>query len=204
MGLSDRCGTALPRAEALHRAIVNECRARGCHGVLADFDAPRCAGRLAFLERLARSLSAQGMTLYCPLALPAEGAALLVGTAVSGGSLRALLEETICRYSAQRLALDLERVQMDFPLPCATGRGTPLTHKELLTLQKQHPASVYYSRELMAKYFTYTAEDGTHFVLFDDVETLHRKVRLAQSLGIREAFVMYPEVADILPELGRW
>ena len=54
----------------------------------------------------------------------------------------------------------------------------------------------------MAKYFTYTAEGGTHFVLFDDVETLRRKVRLAQELGIQKAFLMYPEVADLLPELG--
>ena len=107
------------------------------------------------------------------------------------------------RCGPERLALDLERVQMDFPLPCPTGCGTPLTHGELLSLRTRYPSSVYYSRELMAKYFTYTAEGGTHFVLFDDVETLRRKVRLAQELGIQKAFLMYPEVADLLPELGR-
>ena len=30
----------------------------------------------------------------------------------------------------------------------------------------------YFSRELMAKYFTYSAGNSTHFVLFDDAETL--------------------------------
>ena len=205
MGLSDRCTGALPRADALCRAIVCECARRHFRGVLADFETnPYSSDRLSFLSRLSARLSARGMALYCPLSLPGEGAALLVGTGLSGGSLRALLEETACRYGAERLALDLERVMMDFPLPCPSGCGTPLTREELLALREKHPSSVYFSRELMANYFTYLTENGTHFVLFDDTETLRQKVRLAQSLGIREAFIMYPEVADILPELGRW
>ena len=37
MGLSDRCAGALPRADALCRAIVCECARRHFRGVLADF-----------------------------------------------------------------------------------------------------------------------------------------------------------------------
>lgn len=203
MGLSDCCAAPLPRAEALCRAIVNECRTRGYDGVLADFDAPRPDDRTAFLSRLGRALAARGLRLYCPLALPANGAALLVGTAVSGGSLRTLLEESVSQWGAQRLALDLERIRMDFPLPCPTGCGTPLTQEELLALRRKHPSSLYYSRELMANYFTYTEESAGHFVLFDDAGTLRQKIRLARELRIREAFLMYPEVADILPEIER-
>ena len=90
---------------------------------------------------------------------------------------------------------------MDFPLPCPSGCGTPLTREELLALREKHPSSVYFSRELMAKYFTYSAGSGTHFVLFDDAETLRQKVRLAQGLGIQNAFLMFPEISDLLPEL---
>ena len=53
----------------------------------------------------------------------------------------------------------------------------------------------------MAKYFTYSAGNSTHFVLFDDAETLRQKVKLAQNLGIQTAFLMFPEVVDLLPEL---
>ena len=193
MGLSDRCTGAIPRIATLSPSIVAECVKRGFQGVLAD--------RLSFLSHLSARLSARGMALYCPLSLPAEGAALLVGTGLSGGSLRALLEETACRYGAERLALDLERVMMDFPLPCPSGCGTPLTREELLALREKHPSSVYFSRELMAKYFTYSAGNGTHFVLFDDAETLRQKVKLAQNLGIQTAFLMFPEISDLLPEL---
>ena len=181
MGLSDRCSGSIPRADALCRAIAAECVRRGFQGVLADFESP-----------------AHGLALFSPLILPAEGAALLIGTGISGGSLRVLLEENINRYGAAHLALDLERVMMDFPLPCPTGCGTPLTREELLSLRQKHHSSVYFSRELMANYFTYSAERGTHFVLFDDEETLRQKVSLAQRLGIPSAFVMYPEIADLL------
>ena len=177
MGLSDRCTGAIPRIDTLCRTIVAECVKRGFQGVLADFETNPYSDRLSFLSRLSARLSARGMALYCPLSLPAEGAALLVGTGLSGGSLRALLEETACRYGAERLALDLERVMMDFPLPCPSGCGTPLTREELLALREKHPSSVYFSRELMAKYFTYSAGSGTHFVLFDDAETLRQKVQ---------------------------
>lgn len=199
MGLCDQGAPSLPRADALLRAIVAECRKNAFAGVLADFDAPRSAARLPFLDRLSHALRAQGMTLYCPLALPADGATLLVGTAVSGGSLRALLESAVNRFGAPRLALDLERVRMDFPLPCPSGRGAPLTQLALDALRSRCPASVYYSRELGANYFTYPAPSGTRLVLFDDADTLRRKCALAQSLGIGEAFVMYPEVSDLFP-----
>ena len=198
MGLADRRNGPLPRLDALCHAIVHECVQRRFRGVLADFDAGPCSDRLPFLSRLSRCLSARGIRLYCPAALPTDGATLLIGTAVSGGSLQSLLERSINHFASERLALDLERVQMDFPLPCPTGCGTPLRHEELLALQQKHHASIYYSRELAANYFTYPTERGTHFVLFDDAETLRRKVRLAESYGIREAFVMYPEICDLL------
>ena len=92
MGLSDRCTGAIPRIDTLCRTIVAECVKRGFQGVLADFETNPYSDRLSFLSRLSARLSARGMALYCPLSLPAEGAALLVGTGLSGGSLRALLD----------------------------------------------------------------------------------------------------------------
>lgn len=77
---------------------------------------------------------------------------------------------------------------MDFPLPCPSGCGTPLMREELLALREKHPSSVYFSRELMAKYFTYSAGSGTHFVLFDDAETLRQKCALRKDLAFRQRF----------------
>ncbi len=61
--------------------------------------------------------------------------------------------------------------------------------------------SVFYSHDLCAKYFTFTDVEESRFVLFDDADTLRRKLRMGQDLGFTAGFLMYPEVEDILPEL---
>lgn len=126
---------------------------------------------------------------------------VLIGTAVSGGSLRELLEDAVRLYGAKRITLDVQRLAMDFPLPCPSGEGRILTRRELATLRARSSAPVYFSRELCARYFTYCAGPEARLVLFDDARTLREKLRLARSLGIEDAFFMYPEIEDILEEI---
>ena len=40
--------------------------------------------------------------------------------------------------------------------------------------------SVFYSHDLCAKYFTFTDAEDSRFVLFDDADTLRRKLRMGQ------------------------
>ena len=41
----------------------------------------------------------------------------------------------------------------------------------------------------------------THFVLFDDADTLHRKIALGAELGIPAGFLALPEAMEALPRL---
>ena len=118
---------------------------------------------------------------------------------VSGGTLAACLEDGIRRYGAGRLALDLERLRLDFTLPHSANVRRPLTASELRRLREGK--SVYFSEELCARYFTYRTGSENHYVLFDDAQTLRKKAALAENRGIREGFFMLPEVADIAGEL---
>ena len=115
---------------------------------------------------------------------------ILVTTAVSGGSLRELLESAIAQYGAKRLVTGMERVAMDFSLPCPSGEGTPLTPRQLAELRRDCGASVFFSESLCAKYFTCRRGGVWHFILFDDEETLRRKEALARSLGIESVFLL--------------
>ena len=124
---------------------------------------------------------------------------MLLCTALSGGSLQGRLEETCAAYGAQRLALDLERLMMDFPLTCPSGEGIRLSREELAI--RMQGRSVFYAEDLCARYFTYRRGGQTHFVLFDDAGTLRRKIEMGQALGIREGFVMLPEVEDLTGSL---
>ena len=50
-----------------------------------------------------------------------------VNTAISGGTLRTMLVDACNAFGRGRVALDIERLRMDFLLPSPTGEGTPLT-----------------------------------------------------------------------------
>ena len=73
------------------------------------------------------------------------------------------------------------------------------TEEELRRLREGK--SVYFSDDLCARYFTYRKGGETRFVLFDDAETLRRKLRVARESGIPDALCVYPEVQDLLPRL---
>ena len=197
------CAEAFPSAaaEPLSRTIMNRCLCRSFSGIVLD--APGAVS--STVTALARQLQPLCQTYRRQLWLPEEyadavpGSAMLLCAALSGGSLAQRLEEACARYGAERIALDLQRLAMEFPLPCPTGEGTPLTVQELV--QRQKSAAVYYCGELCARYFTLRHDGRTRFVLFDDADTLHRKWQLAASYGIADAFVMWPEVADIAETL---
>ena len=199
MGLSDRCKKPFSRSHALLRTILHECETRQFDGVFADFEPSPPPDRAPFLEQLGAALSQRGKRLYAPLSMPSGS--VLVSTAISGGSLREMLCDARSRYGAERAALDVQRLIMDFPLPCMSGQGQPMTPDELHTLQKRRDISVFYSRELGAHYFTHRLDGETHFVLFDDAQSLRAKLSLGAQLGFGAAFLMYPEVRDLLTEL---
>ena len=132
----------------------------------------------------------------------ASGTVSLVCTAVSGGSFLQYLQGAAAeRAGAGKLALDVQRLRMDFTLPARSGEGRPLSPSEFQALLDQESPSVFFSQDLCARYFTYTREGETHFVLFDDADTLQQKLQTGTRMGFSAAFLMYPEVRDLLPRL---
>ena len=196
-----RCEEPFPAAaaETLAREVMHAAVCRNFGGIVLDSAALPCVFALiGHLIPLCRRYQRQ---LYIPerCADAAQDAKILLCTALSGGSLHQRLEEACARFGAQRIALDLQRLMMEFPLPCPSGCGTPLTADQLQKLQQGH--SIYYCGDLCARYFTRQCSSETRFVLFDDADTLRRKMELAETLGINEAFVTWPEAEDILPQL---
>ena len=199
LSVSDRDAPAVGDPGALCAAVLRECGRREYQGVLLDFEAPPRPDLMRLVRLLGERLPAARRTLYVPegYASAAPHAPVLCNSAVSGGSWIEYLRENVQRLGPGRLALDLERVRMDFSLPSPTGHGTPLTGQELARLMEREAPAVFCSPELCARYFTYTRSGETHFILFDDGETLRRKLRAAASLGCAAAFLMWPEIQDI-------
>lgn len=187
----------------LCRQAVQECRARGATGLLADWD--RFDRRLFLLSRqLGRTLQQAGLTLAVPEAYGevTGSASVLISSALSGGNLEVRLKEAIERYGAGRVVLALERMGEDFLLPSPSGQGTPLSPQALQALRQRVRPAVYWSGELCARYFTYRSEGQVHFVLFDDGAALSKKLELADRLGVTRSIAAWPEISGCVKELG--
>jgi hypothetical protein len=199
--LSDSAAPTPLQPEVLCRDVLQECSRRGFSGVVLDFEGPLDASRAPLIRLLDRQLARFRLRLYVPerLGACADRAAVLICSALSGGSLRDRLERAAARFSPRPMALDCQRLAMDFLLPSPNGEGLPLSREQLSRMREGH--SVYFSEELCARYFTYATRTHTHFVLFDDADTIRRKIRLAEELGYEAAFLMLPETEDLLPEL---
>lgn len=203
MVLGDRDWDAVRDTAQLCREVWRECGNRNYCGVAADFEQPPSPDRVSFLEALGRVLARNRKQLLVPeeYGQQVRSAQVLICTALSGGTLRQRLEEAGQAFGQKRLALDLQRLRMSFPLPCPSGEGRPLSGEELEEMMRERQPAVFYSGDLCAKYFTSTREGESRFVLFDDAGTLRRKMQLGRELGIATGLLMYPEVEDILPEL---
>ena len=80
---------------------------------------------------------------------------------------------------------------------------TPLTAAELGERMERLRPAVFFSHELCARYFTYMGRDGSaHFVLFDDGETLRRKVEVAHRAGIHTFLAPWAQVEEHAGQLG--
>ena len=137
------------------------CLRRGYAGAAADFDPPARPDRLALLEALSPLLTSCGRTLYVPEHCPSPGRRYCCAPPLSGGTLEGRLTQAVDQYGAEHMALDLQRLAMDFPVPCPSGRGTALTRSQLAALAAGR--STFYSDALCARYFTLTREGRTHF-----------------------------------------
>ena len=185
MVVDDRDFDGLGPTGPLCQEILRECQARGFSGAVLDFE-----NRLPPLEQVTAQLDEQfarpGWALYvaegyAPQALHAR---VMIPSALSGGSLQRRLEEALERFGESRVVLALEKSSEDFFLPSPTGSGQPLTQQELENLKARLSPSIFFSSDLCARYFTYMSRDnGAHFVLFDDGDTLRHKVEVARELG---------------------
>lgn len=198
LSISDLDAGFIAAPEQLAAAVARECGRRNFGGVVLDFEASPTPDRRKFAQTLGQMLGGR-RTLFVPETYSVPGAVTLVNTAVSGGSFSEYLSEARSKYG--RIALDLQRLTMDFVLPARTGQGKPLSPAQFQALRQEQSPAVFFSSDLCARYFTCIRGRETHFVLFDDADTLLRKVRIGSSMGIGAGFLMYPEVADLLPRL---
>ena len=179
------------RIEPLCREILNECTAHGFFGVMLT-NPSRSAAHLEIF------LAEHRLRLLVPerCAGLVKAAGVYLSSALSGGCLEDRLAQGLERFGPERLTLLLEQSAEDFFLPAPTGCGRPLSGAELAALKDRWKPSIFFSSPLCARYFTYMSrESGAHFVLFDDRDTMTRKLERARAAGVRSFLLPSPQLA---------
>lgn len=164
---------------------ANECRRRGIGTVVCGFSPCPGLELLRFCEVLRR----RGIRCVITERLWQEGcgAAMLLSTAISGGTLRQRMEEAVSRCG--EVYLDLERTRRIFSLPCPDGAGRLICPEELERLSRE-AESGFFSPDLQCKVWVVRRDTDVRFVLYDDPDTLRRKTDLAMELGIQRGFLL--------------
>lgn len=180
--------------------LVFEAQNRKALGVFADFerDTPQ---NHALLTAFDTALHHAGLPFYAPLACgkSLSHAILTTPTAISGGSLMTYISSLQATYGKSRIAAFLQPVSRDFILPSASPNGVPLSEADRLALLTKTGSQTFFSRELCAKYFTYTdQENRAHFVLFDDTSTLEAKLAQLSGCGVTSVFALFPDAEPLL------
>ena len=186
--------------ERLAADLVFEARRTSAPGVFADFEHDTPRGRM-LLAAFDAALHEAGIPFYVPLACGRQltHAVLTTPTALSGGSLTAYISSFQGIYGVPRIAAFLQPISQDFTLPSNTPNGKTLTPTERDALLTRTGAQTFFSRELCAKYFTYTDPDGrAHFVLYDDASTLAAKLAQLTGCGVQTVFALFPDAAALM------
>ncbi|GAB2044368.1 hypothetical protein AGATL06_08650 [Agathobaculum sp. TL06] len=187
-------------ADRLAADLVFEAKRTGAPGVFADFEHDTPRGRM-LLAAFDKALHEAEIPFYVPLACGRSltHAILTTPTALSGGSLTDYISSLQGIYGAARIAAFLQPVSQDFTLPSNSPNGKPLTDTERETLLGRTGSQTFFSRELCAKYFTYTDSEGrAHFVLFDDASTLEAKLAQLSGCGVQAVFALFPDAKQLL------
>ncbi len=191
-------------ASSLIMEILGECDKNSFRGIVLDTGGKSTTQLMLLAGRLAMEASERRLKVivHDVLSGASERTAILLPTALSGGTLTGHIGEAVDKYGAGRVALEIERVRMDFSLPATQGTGKELTAGELQSLVEQYNPQSFLSKDLCAYYFTYNDKKGTHFVLYDNGASIKRKLAVASKMGIEDAFIFYPHVADIIDQIS--
>ncbi len=185
------------------RDIIREYTLHGFCGVVADFEADPSRELAKLFEYLDAAFAARKIPFFVPerFGVYSKTAKILIPTAITGGSLHDRLTEAIQKYGSDRIVMDIQRLRIDFCPSDENDNGVSIPVDRFRQLSTRFP--IHRSDDLAANYFIFTEGNTTHFVLFDDADSILEKLNIANEIGIDTAFFLYPEVDDLLSKIER-
>jgi hypothetical protein len=178
--------------------IIDECKRRNFDGIILAFEGGDKLALLEYAYQLDELCAQHNITLISSKKFQTSKSLMLVSSGAVSGSLKQRLD----KYGSGSV-LEVVRLSQDIPLPAPHDRGMTMTRKQLNELLQTLKPVTFFSSELLARYFTYKDKDGvTHFIIYDDAESITKKLRLAEAMGFSSAVMLFSEVKDLLSDIG--
>ena len=177
--------------------IINECRRRNFDGLILDFEGGDRQSLSNYAAQVAELCGQHNIIVVTEKKYQVGEALTVVSSGVVSGSLK----QKIARRG-NNAVLEIVRLSQDIPLPAPQGRGITMSRERLDALLNSRKPATFFSSELLARYFTFKDDgDITHFIIYDDAESISKKLRLASGFGLPYAVMLYSEMKDLLGQI---
>lgn len=155
---------------------------KGFEGIFVDASNAQSS---AFIYELDKLCYKRKIELYVPLEYEksAENAKLVFKTEITGGDLSNILQYKKMQFG-ERLVTLVRKIQREFSIP--NQNDTYIDVEKLDTTGR----NVFFSENLYTNYFTYMKNENTCvFTMFDDENSIEKKIELCKRCSILEVFV---------------
>ncbi len=199
MEVSCRRLTGFGPQAALAESILRQCLIYGFSGAVLDLPRPTPA-LMALAELMSDRFRPRGLSLYLPEGyggIPGNPTILVSAQSYCApyiDRLRALAG----RFGAGRLALRLDTRPADFLLPARRSLPSRLPSPVPGGVQ---PDRVFYSECHEANYTSFLDRGRVRLVMWDDANSVKRKLEIAENIGIHTAFLDFEENRSIIRNL---
>ncbi len=175
--------------------IYDECRKRSYSSVFLDCK----SGDIEqdSLCELSGSLIRRGLKVYIPEALAGHcnGAVPVFQYNAYKDTLKRQLDYITKQH--KKPALSIPVICNRHTMPHEDDNCKTLSFREAMLLKSRCMAESFYSPALSANYFIFQDTDKScGFCLFDDANSISRKIRLAKQYGIDTVFLVNKEISD--------
>ncbi|MFI3250604.1 MAG: hypothetical protein R3Y07_06550 [Eubacteriales bacterium] len=175
--------------------ILREVDRRNYQGVICQFQGTTNPTLQEVVSYLEKQLPEGDLTVSENYGSATKTAQVLLSSAISGGTLYHRMEGGVTRFGRERVLMQMDCIAEDLYIPSPTGNGTTLPYEEVDILRRKVGGTVFFSKELCARYFTYqNHETGLHFVLFDDSDTISEKIKYVEEWNLAGGLLHYSEV----------
>ncbi len=185
--------------EALVENILRFCLIYGFSGVVLDLPRPTPA-LLSLSELMADRLAPRGLTLYLPEGyggVPGKRG-LLINAQSYSSPFSDRLRLLAGKYGPEKIALRLDTRPADFLLPARRSLPSRLPSPVPGGVA---PDRVFYSQCFEANYTSFRDRDRVRLVMWDDANSVRRKLEIAGNIGIHTAFLDFAENRAIIRSL---